>query len=51
MGRRLSDDIMRGRALLVPTSASDFAHVIVACLFHDIGYVRAFSTATVPTAT
>jgi hypothetical protein len=33
-------DIMRGRALLVPTSASDFAHVIVACLFHDIGYVR-----------
>jgi len=33
-------DIMRGRALLVQTSASDFAHVIVACLFHDIGYVR-----------
>ena len=33
-------DIMRGRALLVPTSASDFAHVIVACLFHDIGYAR-----------
>ena len=33
-------DIMRGRALLVPTSASDFAHVIVSCLFHDIGYVR-----------
>jgi hypothetical protein len=33
-------DIMKGRALLVPTSASDFAHVIVACLFHDIGYVR-----------
>lgn len=33
-------DIMRGRALLVPTDASDFAHLIVACLFHDIGYVR-----------
>jgi hypothetical protein len=33
-------DIMRGRALLMPTSASDFAHVILACLFHDIGYVR-----------
>jgi len=33
-------DIMEGRALLMPTSASDYAHVIVACLFHDIGYVR-----------
>ena len=33
-------DIMRGRALLVPTDASDFAHLIFACLFHDIGYVR-----------
>jgi len=33
-------DIMRGRALLTPTLPSDFAHVIAACLFHDIGYVR-----------
>jgi hypothetical protein len=33
-------DIMRGRLLLLPTEASDFAHVIFACLFHDIGYVR-----------
>jgi hypothetical protein len=33
-------DIMRGRALLIPTNASDFAHVVFACLFHDIGYVR-----------
>jgi hypothetical protein len=33
-------DIMRGRALLRPTDASDFAHLIFACLFHDIGYVR-----------
>jgi hypothetical protein len=33
-------DITRGRALLIPTNASDFAHVILACLFHDIGYVR-----------
>jgi hypothetical protein len=33
-------DIMRGRALLVSTDASDFAHLIFACLFHDIGYVR-----------
>jgi hypothetical protein len=33
-------DIMRGRALLTPTGASDFAHLVVACLFHDIGFVR-----------
>jgi len=33
-------DIMKGRSLLMPTSASDYAHVIVACLFHDIGMVR-----------
>jgi hypothetical protein len=33
-------DIMKGRSLLIPTSASDYAHVLVACLFHDIGYVR-----------
>ncbi|MFZ1153015.1 MAG: metal-dependent phosphohydrolase [Xanthobacteraceae bacterium] len=33
-------DIMRGRALLMPTDVSDFAHLIIACLFHDIGYVR-----------
>ncbi len=33
-------DIMMGRALLVPTLPSDYAHVIVACLMHDIGYVR-----------
>jgi hypothetical protein len=33
-------DIMRGRALLMATDASDFAHLILACLFHDIGYVR-----------
>ena len=33
-------DILRGRQLLIETSASDFEHFIVACLFHDIGYVR-----------
>src|SRR6476660_9376774 len=33
-------DIMKGRALLTPTSPSDFAHLLVACLLHDIGYVR-----------
>ena len=33
-------DIMKGRSLLMPTSAEEYAHVIVACLLHDIGYVR-----------
>ena len=33
-------DIMRGRARLIPTDSSDFIHPIIACLFHDIGYVR-----------
>ena len=33
-------DILRGRQLLMETNASDFAHLIFACLLHDIGYVR-----------
>lgn len=33
-------EIMKGRALLKSTDASEFAHVLVACLLHDIGYVR-----------
>ena len=33
-------DILRGRQLLMETNANDFAHLIFACLFHDIGYVR-----------
>ena len=33
-------DILRGRALLVRTTALDWAHLLVACLMHDIGYVR-----------
>ncbi len=33
-------EIMRGRALRSETPASDYAHFIVACLLHDIGYVR-----------
>jgi hypothetical protein len=33
-------DIMRGRTLHAQVTASDYAHVIVACLTHDIGYVR-----------
>src|SRR5215471_873528 len=33
-------DIMRVRALHTHMPAEDYAHVIVACLTHDIGYVR-----------
>jgi hypothetical protein len=33
-------DILRGRALHAHMTADDYAHVIIACLFHDIGYVR-----------
>jgi len=33
-------DILTGRRLLKETTASDYAHVLVACLYHDIGYVR-----------
>jgi hypothetical protein len=33
-------DILRGRALYAHITADDYAHVIIACLTHDIGYVR-----------
>jgi len=33
-------DIFRGRALQTHLSVEDYAHVILACLTHDIGYVR-----------
>jgi hypothetical protein len=33
-------DILIGRALLRPTTASDYANFILACLTRDIGYVR-----------
>lgn len=33
-------DLLRGRALLTRTTALDWAHLLVACLMHDIGYVR-----------
>src|SRR5664279_1553058 len=33
-------DILRGRALHSHMTADDYAHVIMACLLHDIGYVR-----------
>ncbi len=33
-------DILTGRAMLRPTTASDYANFILGCLTHDIGYVR-----------
>ncbi|MGY2048124.1 metal-dependent phosphohydrolase [Methylobacterium sp. JK268] len=33
-------DILRGRTLLEPVTPGDWAHLLVACLMHDIGYVR-----------
>lgn len=33
-------DILRGRALHTPMHVDDYAHVIIACLAHDVGYVR-----------
>ena len=33
-------DILIGRSLLRPTTAGDYANFILACLLHDIGYVR-----------
>lgn len=33
-------DILRGRALHNSVTADDYAHVIIACVTHDIGYVR-----------
>jgi hypothetical protein len=33
-------DILRGRALHTHMAPEDYAHVIIACLTHDIGYVR-----------
>ena len=33
-------DIFMGRALLMPSTPTDYSNFIVACLTHDIGYVR-----------
>jgi hypothetical protein len=33
-------DIFRGHALNNKVTADDYAHIIIACLAHDIGYVR-----------
>jgi hypothetical protein len=37
-------DILHGRALHTQVTADDYAHVIIACLTHDIGYVRGLFT-------
>lgn len=37
-------DILRGRALYTHVTADDYAHIIIACLTHDIGYVRGLFT-------
>jgi hypothetical protein len=44
-------DILKGRRLLKETNADDYAHVLVACLFHDIGYVRGILNGDSDTAT
>ena len=33
-------DILMGRSMLRPTTATDYANFMLACLVHDIGYVR-----------
>jgi hypothetical protein len=33
-------DIFRGRALHTTVTANDYAHIVISCLMHDIGYVR-----------
>jgi len=37
-------DIFKGRALLMPSTPADYSNFIVACLTHDIGYVRGVVT-------
>ena len=36
----VGNDILAGRALQRPTTGGDYASFILACLTHDIGYVR-----------
>jgi len=33
-------DILRGRTLTERIEPADYAHLIIACLLHDIGYIR-----------
>jgi hypothetical protein len=44
-------DILRGRQLLMETNASDFEHLIVACLFTTLVTSAVFLKAIAPTAT
>ena len=44
-------DIFKGRALLTDQSPDDYSNFIVACLSHDIGYVRGVLKGTVQMAT
>jgi len=39
-------DIMRGRSLSERIAPDEFNHVLIACLLHDIGYVRGILRAT-----
>jgi hypothetical protein len=41
-------DIIRGRYLLERTTPSDWVHLLIACLSHDIGYVRGLLKADPP---
>ncbi len=43
-------DILRGRALREAVSPGDWVHFLVACLMHDIGYVRGVLTRDTSTA-
>jgi hypothetical protein len=44
-------DILRGRALHTHMPPDDYAHLIIACLTHDIGYVCGILPGTMRTAT
>ncbi len=37
---RAGHEIFKGRALVAASTPADYSHFIVACLLHDIGYVR-----------
>ena len=44
-------EIFKGRALLEPSTPADYSNFIVACLAHDIGYVRGVVKGTTLVAT
>ena len=43
-------DILRGRTLSENIAPSDYTHHIIACLLHDIGFVRGILSGDTPTA-